>query len=556
MRTWLRHGRPACVALALLSAVALALAVACSGGADKALNQELRIRIAGDPSTFDPQLASFAEEISVVKQLYRGLFTYDADLNVVPAVAKEVPSNENGGISDDGLTYTINLRNDATWSDGKPVTAHDFVYAFQRLFDPNAGAQGYYFSFYGAIKGANAFTAGEGTADGVGVSAKDDYTLVIELEHAQPTLPTLLALWPASPLRKDIIDQYGDAWTEPGHMISDGPFVLKDYSPNQQIVLESNQSYWSDAPKLESLVYRIIPDDSAAVIAYRNNEIDMTSVSPLEIGDFAENQQLRFGQLETYALQYNHSAAPLDNKLVRQAISRAVDRVAYVTAVQSGAGVPAAGWLPPGVPGASADIGQNLNFDTTEAKKLLAEAGYPDGDGFPSVSIMIVNDETNRLTGEFLQEQLRKNLGISIELDAVDESTWVDRYQSGDFQIVWASWFADYADPENWLPEQFGTDGGFNVLHYSNPQVDELLDQASKELNPSQRIALYDQVHQLLMDDQAVTPIFYPERTYVVKHNVDGLDVTPLDAEPGDWFAVNVQILAGGSAPPASDPDK
>jgi oligopeptide transport system substrate-binding protein len=208
------------------------------------------------------------------------------------------------------------------------------------------------------------------------------------------------------------------------------------------------------------------------------------------------------------------------------------------------------------VPAVTADIGKNLDFNTNAATKLLADAGFPDGKGFPNVSLMIVSNEPNRLTATFLQEQLRKNLGIKIEIDAVDESEFGQRYQTGDFQLTWASWFADYADPENWLPQQFSTDGGFNVFHYSNPQVDELLRQASTELNQQERLALYNDAHKLLIEDQAVTPVFHPERTYLVKHNVDGLNVTPLDAEPGDWFAFNVQILAGGSAPPASDPDK
>ena len=339
-------------------------------------------------------------------------------------------------------------------------------------------------------------------------------------------------------------------------MISDGPFVLKEYTPNSQIVLDSNTNYWgSDAPTLKQMVYRIIPDDSAALIAYQNGEIDMTSIPTADTARFEGNKdQVRFGQLETFALQYNNSEAPFNNKLVRQAISRAIDRVAYVKAVQSGVGTPALGWLPPGLPGVTADIGKNLDFDSTAAKKLLAQAGYPNGKGFPKVTLTIVDQDTNKLTAEFFKEQLKQNLGINIDIEVVEESTFNGRYQKGDFQLTWSSWFADYADPENWLPEQFGTTGGFNVLHYSNPKVDALLKQASTELNQEKRLALYDQVHKLIIDDQAVTPIFHPERNYLVKRNVEGLNVTALDAEPGDWFVTSVQILAGGSAPPASKP--
>jgi oligopeptide transport system substrate-binding protein len=555
----LRAGR---FALPLLIAAFAALAFACGGGDTEVTNelapdQELRIRIAGDPATFDPQLASVAEEISVAKQLFRGLFTYDEQLNVVPSVALEVPTKENGGISEDGLTYTIKLRTDATWSDGAPLTAHDFLYAFQRLFDPEAGGQGYYFDFYTAIAGAEEFAYGEGSAEGVGVSALDDYTLVIELTREQPTLPTLLALWPAAPLRQDIIEQYGDAWTEPGNLIGNGPFVLAEYSPEEQIVLEANQNYWGDdEPTLQTLVYKIIPDDSAALIAYQNGEIDMTAIPVADAARYqGDSEQVRYAELETYALQYNHGAAPFDNAKVRQAFSRAIDREAYVQAVRGGVGAAALGWLPPGMPGSDASVGADLGFDPAAAAELLSEAGYTAGEGFPDVTITVLDDPTNRLTAEFVQEQLKQHLGIEIDIESVEESVFYDRYFEGDFQVTWLSWFADYADPENWLPEQFGTEGGLNVLGYSNPQVDELLAQAAVELDSAQRLALYSQAHALIIADQAVTPIFHPERNYLVKANVADLVTTALDAEPGDWFVTNVKILSTG-APPASEPEE
>ena len=558
-KNWL----PAAVVL-LIAALVAAIAAGCSDSDDGQVtnelspNQELTMRIAGDPSTFDPQLASFAEEISVAKQLFVGLFTYDENLNVVPAIAREVPTKENGGISDDGLTYTIHLRDDATWSDGVPVTAHNFVYAFQRLFDPEAGAQGYYFDFYTAIAGSAEFAYDEGgTADGIGVTATDDQTLVLELAFEQPTLPTLLALWPASPLREDVIESLGDAWTEPGNLIGNGPFVLVSYAPEQEIVLEANPSYTGPAqPTLERLVYRIIPDDSAALIAYENGEIDMTSIPIVDASRFdGDPEQVRYAQLETFAVQYNHNEPPFDNQLVRQAFSRAIDREAYVAAVRQGVGVPAVSWLPPGVPGSSASVGTDLGFDIEAAQALLDEAGYPDGAGFPSVTITIVDDESNRLTAEFLQEQLRQNLNVTIDIETVEEGLFFDRFFESDFQVTWLSWFGDYADPENWLPQLFATDGGFNVLGYSNPEVDELLAAAAVELDQATRLSLYDQAHQLIIADQAVTPIFHPERNYLVKSHVSGLATTALDAEPGDWFVTSVQILSTG-APPASEPDE
>ncbi|MCH8025553.1 MAG: peptide ABC transporter substrate-binding protein [Chloroflexi bacterium] len=559
-RSWLR---PSFLILPILIAFVAIATAACSSGdsgevtGELAANQEFRLRIAGDPSTFDPQLASFSEEISIAKQIFRGLFTYDEELNVVPSVATQVPTNENGGISDDGLTYTISLRTDATWSDGVPVTANDFVYAFQRLFDPEGGGQGYYFDFYTAIEGAEAFAYEDGTAESVAVVALDDYTLQIQLTRAQPTLPTLLALWPAAPLRQDLIEQYGDAWTEPGNLIGNGPFVLAEYSPEQQIVLESNPLYWGDdQPTLSKLVYRIIPEDSAALIAYQNGELDMTVIPLADSSRFqGDSEQVRYAELETFALQYNHLAPPFDNPLVRQAFSRAIDREAYVQAIRGGVGEPALGWLPPGMPGADPSIGIDLNFDPAAASVLLSQAGYTDGEGFPDVTFTILADPANNLTAEFIQEQLKQNLGINIDIDAVEESAFYDLYFEGDFQVTWLSWFADYADPENWLPQQFGTDGAFNVLGYSNAEADALFEQAATELDQTKRLALYDQAHRIIIADQAITPIFHPERNYLVKAYVSDLITTALDAEPGDWFVNSLQILSTGDAPPASDPE-
>jgi len=280
-QSWLRGAR---FLLPLLIGALAALTLACGSGGNGTpdnVPQTFRLRLADDPSTIDPQLAAVSGEISVVKQLYRGLFAYDERLNVVPAVASELPTKENGGISEDGLTYTFHLRDDATWSDGTPVTAHDFVYAFQRLFDPNfgAGPDGYYYSSYTNIKGAEEASVGEGSPEAIGVTAEDDVTLKVQLVEQQPTLPILLALWPSAPLRRDVIEQHGDAWTQPANLIGNGPFILKEFAPGQRIVLGRNDAYWGDdKPALDEVVFRIIPDDSAALLAYENGELDMTNI--------------------------------------------------------------------------------------------------------------------------------------------------------------------------------------------------------------------------------------------------------------------------------------
>jgi len=262
---------------------------------------------------------------------------------------------------------------------------------------------------------------------------------------------------------------------------------------------------------------------------------------------------VRSGKLETYAIQYNTKQAPFDNALVRQAFSRAIDRDAYVTALLHGIGQPALDWLPPDMPGGDVSVGTDLGFDANAARSLLSQAGYKDGKGFPTVTLTVADVQQNRLTAEFLQQQLKQNLGIDLKIDTVEEANFYERYQQSDFQLTWASWFADYADPENWLPQQFATKGGFNVFGYSNSKVDDLFQQAAAELDQSKRLALYGQAHKIVIADQAITPIYHSENNYLLKRSVGGLTPTALDAEPGDWFVSNIQIIEG-AAPPASRP--
>jgi oligopeptide transport system substrate-binding protein len=541
--------------LGILALIVL-MAVACGSSGDKAADQELRIRINTDVTTFDPQLAVSADEISVAKQLYRGLFTYDSDLSVIPSIAQELPTIENGGISEDGLTYTIKLRDDAAWSDGQAVVAADFVYAFQRLVDPNAGGQGIYSSYYTAITGANDAYNGEGDPANIGVSAPDDHTLVLELDYAQPTLVTLLALWPASPLRQDLIDANGDAWTQPGTLVTNGPFVLASYESGVEIGLERNAAYWGDdAPQLEHVSYKIIEDDDAALIAYQNGEIDMTSI-PLEVARQYEDSpdRVHFTQMETMALQYNVTQAPFDNKLVRQAFSHALDRDLYVQTLLSGVGTPALGWLPEGLPNVSANPNTVFEFNAQAGNDLLADAGFTDS-SFPTVTILIPDDDTYQTVAEFVQDQLDQNLGVDVEIEVLESNAYGERWFNGEFELTLFDFFGDYADPENWLPQQFASDGGYNVTGYSNPQVDELFSQAATATDTATRISLYEQAHDLIIEDQALTPIYHPERNYLVKQNIDGLGVTPLDAQPGDWFLFDVTVSDQAGAP-ASNPDE
>ncbi len=538
---------------ALLALLALTiLGTAACGGDGKAegdaVPQVYHVRIAGDPETLDPQKGGFGTDISIMRQLFRGLVSFDENLNVVPAAAEELPTVENGGISKDGLTYTFKLRNDLKWSDGSPLTAQDWEYSFKRFFDPNLGGNQYYQSFYYVIQGAQEYHTALGTPDapltpsvselaslreGVGVDTVDDHTLQIKLTNASNTFLYLMALWPAYPVKHETVDSFGDAWTEAGNLVSDGPFMLTEWGHNQRLVLQRNANYWGPAPDLERLEITVIPDETAAFQAYQNGEIDFTVAPPAQIQSLKSNSEFHTeAQLSTFALQFNDARKPFDDPTVRKAFARAIDRQSYIDLVGQGLGIPTTGWIPPGMPGYDAEAGQSLAFDSNAARNLLAQAGYPGGQGLPDIVLTTVSEDIGRLSAEFVQEQLKQNLGVNIQIETLDPPSYQTRYGSGDFQLTFGGWNADYPHPENWIRDLFHTGASGNIAGYSNPKVDELIDQASADADPAAAIDLYTQAQRIILDeDAALAPIYHGVSVFLVKPYVHGLVFTPTDGE-------------------------
>ena len=545
--------------LAVIAVIAVVAFAACeddkgagktpgAGNTPLAADQTLRVRLAGEPQTLDPQVTGFDVDISIVKQLFRGLFYYDGpDMNVVPAVATKLPT-KGDGISDDGLTYTIELRDDMTWSDGKPVTAGDFVYALKRLFDPEVGATGYYYSFYTAIVGAEAAAAGEGSLDDIGVTAVNDTTLEIKLTRPQPTLLTLLAMWPAYPIRQDVIEAKGDAWIDAGNLIGNGPFVLSEWVHQDHITVTANPSYGGDdKPTLQTIVFRMIPDEAKALIAYEKGEIDLVPIPLPDTASFEGNaEQLKHEELGIFAWEFNNTAAPFDNPDVRKAFSMATDRDTYISAVRGGVGHATTSWLPPGLPGYDETRGSAYAFDKDKAQQVLTDAGFPNGEGLPEVTLTIADSQAGRLSAEFLQQQIEQNLGFRIKIEVLESATYEDHYLASDFQVVLGGWGADYADPENFLPQLFGTGASTNQYKYSNNDFDDLVDEAASELDNDRRIKLYQDAEAILIDeDMGVAPLFNRVRNCLLKPYVDGFTTTGLDGNvAGDFFYNRVKILA------------
>ncbi len=513
--------------------------------------QVLRVNLAGEPETIDPNRASWSTQLSVIYQVFDGLLGFKQDLSLTAIVAREIPTTANKGISADGKTYTFKLRNDVTWSDGKKVTAKDFEYSIKRMLSPELAAE--YASFYFDIVGAKEYNANADNAsaalrDAVGVKATDDTTLQITLTEARPTFLQVMALWPVYPVREDIITQFGDQWTEPPNYIGNGPFILTEWAHKDHMTFKVNPKYWGTKPKLTEIQYKMIEDVNAELAAYKNNELDMARVPPgtekATIADPSLGKEiLRYNTLTTFGYQFQVHTPPFDNKKLRQAISCAIDRVAFIDKVRAGVGKPALSWIPPGMPGYDPNLGKEYEFNPTKAKQLLTEAGYADGSKVPELKLQYADSAGNRLMGQFLQGQMKDNLGINITLEPMETKAFQQLVNAEKFTWAWFGWGADYPDPDNWLPELFGTDAGNNHTTYSNAQFDGLASKAKTELDNAKRLQMWAEAQKMVIDDAPIVTMFYRERIWLMKPYVKGLKTTGMDGEiPGDTFLPEAYI--------------
>lgn len=507
----------------------------------------LRANLGGEPNSLDPHLASSLLEFSVLRQLSEGLIGFNKNLTLTSLVASEVPTVENGGISTDGLEYTFKLRDGLIWSDGQPLTAYDFEFSFKRVLSPELAAP--YSSLFSAIVGAEEYMAAAeiepdakaALRDAVGVTATSETTLVINLVAPNPTFLQKIALVSGSPVRQDVIAEFGSSWTEAGNFVGNGPYILSEWVHQDHITLEANPTYWGPAPKQARIRLGMITDVNAELVAYKAGDLDISRIPEgTEAGILADpdlsDQVLPSAQLSSLALFLNITADPLDSIKVRQAIATAIDRDAWTEKVKNGVGESATGWLPPGIPGYDPNVGNDYQFDAKKAKELLASAGYPGGEGFPEIKLTYVDAGDQGLMAQFLQVQLLGNLGIEVSLDPLDPPSYGGQVIGGrQFEIALLAWTADYPDSENFLASLFSSESFLDITGYESAEFDRLAGLASSELNQQARVDLWNQAHEVMIADAPIAPFIYVERYYLKKPTVSGLSLTGIDGEiPGD----------------------
>ena len=478
-----------------------------------------------DPETLDPHLMTGLPEMRLAEAIFEGLVTYDpSDLTPRPGVA------ESWDISEDGLIYTFHLRKDAKWSDGKAVTAQDFVSSWKRGLNP----VNRYINLFFPIAGAREYSEGKLTDfSEVGIHAGDSHTLDVVLHAPCPYFLDLVAFPTYYPLRVELIDKFNEKWTRPENIIGNGPFVLKEWSPREQILFEKNPHYWDrDFVKLELITALPISDLNTAYKLFQNDKLHWMPALPVSrIEELKRNPDYYvYPMLGTYFYRFNVTEPPFDDLRVRKAFSLATDRVEICNELLKGGEQPSNHFCPPV---AGYEPIEGLEHDIVAARKLLAEAGYGKGKKeFPGIEIMYNTSEGHKMIAEAISQQWKQNIGVDVGTQNMEWKVYLDNQNNLDYTISRSSWIGDYADPFTFF-SIFRTDDGNNRTGWSCREYDELLDKVSVTLDRGERNNLFKKLERLLVEQECpVLPIYDYVNKGLIKESVLGWEANIRDVHP------------------------
>lgn len=486
-------------------------------------NQELYIGIGTEPAALDPHLTTGLTEFNVMIALLEGLTTVDPEtMQIKPGVAGS------WDVSSDGKIYTFYLDPTARWSNGDRVTADDFLFSFERILTPALGAP-YAYMLY-PMRGAKAFNKGEiKDFSTVGVSAPDVSTLVVELESPTPYFLSLLThntWWPVHPptiLKHGKMTDRISKWTRPENYVGNGPFKLERWRLNHSIIAEKNPYYRkSDAVKLNKIHFLPINIDSEER-AFRADQLHMTSTVPIHRLDWyrihhPENLRI-YNALGVYYYILNTTKPPLDDPRVRKALAYSIDREALTAHVLKAGQQPAHHFTPPNTGGYSARA--HLPYDPEQARTLLAEAGFPGGQGFPAFELLFNTSESHHTIAVAIQQMWKQELGVDVRLHNQEWKVYLSTREAMEFDIVRAAWFGDYNDPYTFL--SLGeSDNGNNHSGWALPGYDKLLEKSTITTDADARREIFQQAEELLIEEMPVIPIYFYVSSKLVDESVRG----------------------------------
>ena len=492
---------------------------------------KLDVCIGPSPETMDPQLNSTLDGGTMIMHCFEGLLKYGEDGTILPAMA------ESWEVSKDKVTWIFTLREGLKWSDGKDLTSEDFVYAFKRLADPKTAAP-YGYDMLSMIAGYE--EASHGSLEALQVKATDEKTLVIQLYSPVAYFDKVVAFTSLVPLRKDIIEEKGEAWsTDPSSYISNGAYQMSEYVDGDYISLKKNPYYYdADKVTVEELVFHLVDDDNSAYSAYLEGSLDVTSRIPSEeMASLRDSDAFKtFPLLGTSGMIFNMEKPPFNEVKVRKAFALAIDKKHIAENIFEGYRTPAATLVCEGVSD-PADGGSFIEKslkeykspfhideyekDLEEAKKLMKEAGYPGGVGFPKVRYLNNAGGANNSIAEYLQSAF-KELGVMMEIDTQDWKVVSATQHTGDFELTRFAWIYDYDEPLQLL-NLFRSEDANNYARYHNDKYDALMETAMKETDGKKRSKALHKAEQMLLKDLPMVPMVFSKDNYLIRPNLRGV---------------------------------
>lgn len=467
------------------------------------LEETLRVNILTEPPSIDWSVSTDTTSSLIQQQIMEGLSDYDfsgGEIKLQPGLATEWVA------SDKARKWIIKLRPGVKWSDGQPLVAQHFIDGWERLLNPKTAAEYAYF-LYG-VKNAKKYNQGAITnfAD-VGIKAIDDLTLEVQLEQSMSFFPYLWTHHSTYPLRKDLVEKFGDRWTRPENLASLGPYKLKVWENDKAIVLEANEAYYGEKPRIKNVIAYMIKEQSTGINLFDSGKLDfMYELPSTDLPKLKTRPEFRqMSDLTIYYYGFNTKKPPFDKNDFRRAISHAIDRSEIVSLI-GGSQTAIKGWLPEGMMGFVSDVG--IDFDIAKAKEYLAKAGYNEKNPPPKIELSFNTNENHQKIAENVQAQLKRNLGITVELKNEEWKVYLKSLQTNPSQIYRMGWQADYPDPDNFLNLMTSFSEN-NHTGWGNAEFDRLIAEGAAELDPAKRVELYKKAQKILVEtDIPVFPVY------------------------------------------------
>lgn len=491
-----------------------------------ASRQEIVRQIKDEPASLDPVKAVGLPEIPVIRDLFEGLTNQDAQGKIVPGVATQWQTTDN-------KSWIFTLRQDARWSNGEPLTANDFVYSWRRLVDPKVGSTFAWFAGLAGIKNATAITKGEMTPDKLGVTALDKYRLQVTLDKPVPFFASLTAHFSLYPVPEKVIEKYGNDWTQPGHLVGNGAYKLQERVVNEKLVLVRNDQYWDNVHSvLTKVTFLPISEESSATKRYRANDIDITESFPKNMYGLLKKQLpgevYTPDQLGTYYYAFNTTKGPTADVRVRKALSWSIDRRIIAEKVLGTGEKPAWHFTPDITAGFNPQpdfLQQHSQAElNAQARALFAAAGY--GPTHPlNLTLLYNSSENNQKIAIAVASMWKKNLGVSVKLQNQEWKTYIDSRNTGNFDVIRASWVGDYNEPSTFLSLLTSPHSG-NIAKFNNAAYDAVIEQAGRETRNSARNDDYNRAEQIIADQVPIAPIYQYTNGRLIKPWVKGYPIT------------------------------